>query len=51
MKIEEEIIENRGKIKINELKFKALINLLSNEGLLTKEDIDREYSRLLQEDD
>ena len=31
MEIEKEVVENKGKIKINELKMQALINILSKE--------------------
>ncbi len=49
MQTEKEIIENRGRIRVNELKLKALINILSKEGVVTKEEVEDELNNLLEE--
>ena len=49
MKIEEEILENKGMTKMNELKLKAIINLLSKEGILTHEEVEEEVNRLIRQ--
>jgi hypothetical protein len=47
MDIREEIIENKGKIRMNELTVKALINVLSKGGVVVREDIEEELNRLI----
>ena len=51
MEIENNIVENKGKIKINELKIEALINILVKEGVVTKEEVEEELNRLVEESD
>ena len=48
MNVEKTIIENKGKIKINELRMKALIKVLSKEGIVTKEEVEEELNELLE---
>lgn len=43
----DQIYENKANIKINELKVQALINILSKEGIMTKEEANKELERLL----
>ena len=45
------IMENRAKIKMNELKLKALVNLLVKEGILTHEEVEEELRKLLEDKD
>ena len=51
MNIENEVIENRGRIKMNEFTLKALINLLSREGVVTKDEVKEELDNLLRSDE
>ena len=48
MNPEDEIIENKGKIRMNDLKIQALINILSKEGVTTKEEVENELKELLE---
>ncbi|MFC1704907.1 hypothetical protein ACFLZ6_01095 [Nanoarchaeota archaeon] len=50
MDIKNEVIENRGKIRINELKLQALIKILSKEGVVTKAEVKEELNELLEAD-
>ncbi|MCP3682421.1 MAG: hypothetical protein GY861_06985 [bacterium] len=47
METEKEVMENKGKIRMNELKIEALLNLLSNEGVLSHADFERELKELV----
>jgi hypothetical protein len=47
MNIEEETIKNKNRIKMSELKIKAIINLLSKEGILTHEEVEEEVNDLI----
>ena len=49
MESEEEIIKNKGKIKILELKLKALINILTKEGITSAEEVEEELSNIIEE--
>ena len=46
-----EIINNKGKIKINELKLQALINILRKEGVIQGPDIEEELNSLIDNPD
>ena len=51
MNVEEEVIKNKNMVKMCELKIKAIINLLSKEGILTHEEIEKEVSNLIGKKD
>lgn len=48
MKIEEELIKTKNRSKMNELKIKAIANLLSKEGIITHEEIEEEVNTLIK---
>ena len=48
METETQVMENKGKIKMNELRIKALINLLSREGIITSEEVEKELNGLIK---
>ena len=50
MNIEEEILKNKAENKMNKLRLKALINLLSKEGVLTHEEVEEELNNLTKKD-
>ena len=45
--IREEVLDNKGEIRMGELRLQALINLLSKEGVITKDEIEEELNNLL----
>jgi len=47
MDIEEETVKNKNMGKMNELKIKAIINLLSREGILTHGEVEEEINDLI----
>jgi len=47
--IEEETIKNKNMNKMNGLKIKAVINLLSKEGIITHEEIEGEVNNLINQ--
>ncbi len=49
MEIEKTVAENKAMLKMLELKFDALIELLAKEGILTKEEIEDEIKNLTNE--
>ena len=49
METENQVIENKGKIRINELKLKALIKILTKEGVVTTEEVETELNEMLDE--
>lgn len=49
METENQVIENKGKIKINQLKLKALIKILTKEGVVTTEEVETELNEMLDE--
>ena len=42
------VLDNKGRIRMNELRLKALINLLDKEGVVIKDEIEEELDRLLK---
>lgn len=46
----EDVIKTKAGLQELKLKIEAIIKVMSKEGLLTKEDIDLELSKLLKED-
>lgn len=48
MDIEAEVMESKGKIRLNELKIEAVINILSKEGIITHEEAEDELNKLLK---
>lgn len=51
MNIEEETIKNKNMGRMNEVKIKAIINLLSKEGILTHEEVEEEVNNLVSKKD
>lgn len=51
MGVEEEIIKNKGKIKITDLKLKALISILTKEGITSEEEVEEELHNLIEENE
>jgi hypothetical protein len=51
MKNEEEILKNRANIKLNEIRIKAIVNLLSKEGIITHDEFEEEVENLAQKKD
>ena len=49
MAIETQVLKNKGDIKINELRVKALINVLSKEGIVIPEEVENELQELIKE--
>jgi len=49
--IEKNILENKGKIKITELKLQALIKILTKEGIVTTEEIETELNSMFEKKD
>ncbi len=47
MNIENDVVENKGKIKMLELKMKALVKLLAKEGVVTTKEVEAEFNKLL----
>jgi hypothetical protein len=48
MDIKEEVIKNKGMIKMNELRIDAVINVLSREGILTHGEVEEEIKSLIK---
>jgi len=48
MEIENEIMETKARVRMSELRLKALINVLSREGIATSEEIEEELKELLK---
>ena len=46
---EKQIIENKGKIRENELRIRALINILSKEGITTDKEVEDELKNIIME--
>jgi len=44
---QKEILENRGQLIEQKKKLQALINILTREGILREEDLEEEFSSLL----
>ena len=42
------VMENKGKIRMNDLRIKALINILSKEGILTSDEVEEELNELVK---
>ncbi len=51
MDMEKELIELKGKQKMDELRLKALIKLLSKEGEVSEEEVEDELNRMLEGND
>ena len=51
METSEEVMKNKGKIRMNELRIKAIIKLLEKEGIIIEKEIDDKVSELLKEDE
>ena len=51
MDLEKEIIDNKGEIKMNSLRLKALIKILSKEGVVTKEEVENELQEGLDKNE
>jgi hypothetical protein len=51
MNIEEEILKNKAENKMNKLRLKALINLLSKEGIVIHEELEEELNNLTKKDE
>jgi len=49
--IEKDVLENKGKIKINELKLQALIKILAKEGVVTTKEVEEELNSMLEKED
>jgi len=50
MNIEKDVLENKAKIRMLELKIKALINILNKEGVILEEEIEKELNSVIQQD-
>lgn len=48
MEIKEEILKNKTRTKMAEIKIDALINLLSKEGILTHKEFEEEINNLVE---
>jgi hypothetical protein len=46
--MEEKIAENSGKIKVNELKIEALVKIMCEEGVMSREDFNKTFNRILE---
>jgi hypothetical protein len=46
-----ELLENKARIKMNELRIRALINLLSKEGIITHEEVENEIALINKQKD
>lgn len=49
MNINEEVLKNKNKIKLIEVKLEALINLLSKEGVITHQEVEEEVEKLIED--
>ena len=49
MDIEKDVLENKAKIRIIELKINALTKLLNKEGIVLEEELETELSKLVKE--
>lgn len=49
METDEEIIKNKGKLKMIDLKLKALISILKKEGITSEEEVEEHLSKLIEE--
>ena len=49
MDVNEEVVKNKNKIKLTEIKLKALINLLSKEGIITHDEVEQEIEKLIKD--
>jgi len=50
MNLEQEILEQKAKIRMLEYKIQALINLLAKEGTILEEEMQAEINSILQEE-
>ena len=46
--LKKQVLSNKGKIKIGDLRLHALINILCKEGVVTEEEIEEELNKLLE---
>ena len=44
-------MKNRANIKMNDVRLKAIINLLSKEGILTHEEVEQEVNKLINQEE
>lgn len=49
MEEKEEIVELKAGLRMSELKIEALLNVLANEGVISKEDFKEEFESLCEE--
>lgn len=49
MEVKEEITKNKTKIRMNEIKINALVNLLSKEGIVTSEEFEQEIEEITKD--
>ena len=49
MNIKEEIIKNNASIKMNEIRIRAIISLLSKEGIVDNEEVEEEVNKLISQ--
>ena len=49
MDVNEEVLKNKNKIKLVEIKIEALVNLLSNEGIITHNEVEEEVEKLIKD--
>lgn len=47
--VEKDILENKAKIKMLELKIDAIINLLSKEGIILNEEVEKEINSIIRQ--
>jgi len=48
MSFEKDILENKAKLRMLELKLDAVINILIKEGIMLKEELDLELNNLIK---
>jgi len=50
MNVEKEIVENKAKLEMLELRVKALMKILSKEGVILEEEVERELDSIIKEE-
>ena len=48
---EKEVFDNKAKIRMNDTRIQAVINLLCREGVFTKDEVKEEINNLLEDKD
>ena len=48
MNIEKEVMEDKARLRMLELRYKALINILKNEGIVIEEEVEQELNNIIK---